>query len=30
MVIESVVAGVVANIVYEITKKGLSLTKPTL
>ncbi|WP_235042172.1 GapS6a family protein [Vreelandella profundi] len=27
MVIESVVAGVVANIVYESTKKGLSLTK---
>ncbi|MGP9656068.1 hypothetical protein [Halomonas sp. AOP35-4E-18] len=30
MMIESVVAGVVANIVYESTKKGLSLTKAYL
>jgi len=30
MVIESVVAGVVANIVYEYTKKGLALTKAYL
>tara|TARA_A100001391_G_scaffold205156_1_gene203811 strand:+ start:138 stop:476 length:339 start_codon:yes stop_codon:yes gene_type:complete len=30
MVIESVVAGVVANVVYECTKKGLSLSKDYL